>query len=187
MVSVTDFKNGMVIKHRNDLYQIVHFQHVKMQQRAPITRTKMVNLKTGSVIEEPFRSGDRFEEVFLERKEIQYLYNEGELYHFMDTSDFQDVVIHKNILGDTILYMKDNDMATGMYCDGELLTVELPTAVVLTVTETVPGVRGDTAKAGLKPATVETGATVKVPLFINSGDRVKVDTRTGDYIERVNS
>jgi len=184
MISANDFKNGMVIRWNNQMYQILAFQHVKMQQRAPIIKTKMVNLKTGASAEQSFRSGDQFEDVFLERKEIQYLYRDGNLLHFMDTSDYHDVVIDQEKMGDKLLYLKDNAMATGLYCDGDLLSVELPAAVTLKVAETEPGVRGDTAKAGTKPATLETGAVVKVPLFVNPEDSIKVDTRTGEYIER---
>ena len=184
MITVSEFKNGIVIRWNGRMYQIIAFQHVKMQQRAPITRTKMVNLKTGASMEQAFRSGDKFEDVYLERKEIQYLYGDGNLLHFMNTSDYHDVVIHKEMIQDKMKYLKDNANVTGLYCDGELLTVELPVAVQLTVTETEPGIRGDTAKGGTKQATLETGAAVKVPLFINKGDVVKVDTRTGAYMER---
>lgn len=184
MISANEFKNGVVIKYNNQLFQIVWFQHVKMQQRAPIVRTKLVSLKTGQTLEQPFRSGDTFEDVFLERHELQYLYSDGDLYHFMNNEDFQDVVINKAMIQEQLKYMKENMNVTGLYGDNELLTVELPASVVLEIKETEPGVRGDTAKSGSKPATLETGAVIKVPLFINPGDLVKVDTRTGAYIER---
>ena len=184
MITVGDFKSGMVIKLKGEMYQIVSYQTVKMQQRAPITRTKLVNLKTGSATEQSFRSGDRFENVYLERKEIQYLYDDGNLLHFMNTSDYHDVVISREMLGDKLKFLKDNDTVMGLYCDGNLLSVELPPAVRLKVTETQPGVRGDTAKAATKLAKLETGAEVKVPLFINTGDVLKIDTRTGQYMER---
>jgi elongation factor P len=184
MVTANEFKNGIVIKYNNQLCQITWFQHVKMQQRAPIVRTKMVNMKTGQALEQAFRSGDAFEDVFLERREIQYLYADGELLHFMNTEDFQDVVINKSLIEAQMLYLKDNMNVTGLYCDNELLTIEMPASVTLKITETEPGVRGDTAKSGSKPATLETGATVKVPLFIGPGEMIRVDTRTGDYIER---
>lgn len=184
MITANEFKNGIVIKYNNQLFQIVWFQHVKMQQRAPIVRTKLVSLKTGQTLEQPFRSGDAFEDVFLERREIQYLYQDGDLFHFMNTEDYQDVVINRAMIADQIKYLKDNMNVTGLYGDNELLTIELPASVTLTIKETEPGVRGDTAKSGSKPATLETGASIKVPLFINPGDVVKVDTRTGAYIER---
>ena len=184
MITANEFKNGIVIKYNNQLFQIVWFQHVKMQQRAPIVRTKLVSLKTGQTLEQPFRSGDAFEDVFLERREIQYLYEDGDLLHFMNTEDYQDVVINKSMIPEQIHYLKDNMNVTGLYGDNELLTIELPASVTLAIKETEPGVRGDTAKSGSKPATLETGAAIKVPLFINPGDIVKVDTRTGAYIER---
>lgn len=184
MITANEFKNGIVIKYNHQLFQIVWFQHVKMQQRAPIVRTKMVSLKTGQMLEQPFRSGDAFEDVFLERHELQYLYSDGDLFHFMNNEDFQDVVINRAMIQEQLKYMKENMNVTGLYGDNELLTVELPASVVLEIKETEPGVRGDTAKSGSKPATLETGAAIKVPLFINPGDMVKVDTRTGAYIER---
>ncbi|MBP9732803.1 MAG: elongation factor P [Candidatus Omnitrophica bacterium] len=184
MISANEFKNGVVIKYNNQLFQIVWFQHVKMQQRAPIVRAKLVSLKTGQLLEQPFRSGDTFEDVFLERHELQYLYSEGDLFHFMNNEDYQDVVINRAMIQEQLKYMKENMNVTGLYGDNELLTVELPASVVLEIKETEPGVRGDTAKSGSKPATLETGAAIKVPLFINPGDMVKVDTRTGAYIER---
>lgn len=184
MITANEFKNGIVIKYNNQLFQVVWFQHVKMQQRAPIVRTKLVGLKTGQTLEQPFRSGDAFEDVFLERREIQYLYADGELLHFMNTEDYQDVVINKSSIPDQIHYLKDNMNVIGLYGDNELLTIELPASVTLAVKDTEPGVRGDTAKSGSKPATLETGVAIKVPLFINPGDIVKVDTRTGAYIER---
>lgn len=184
MVTANEFKPGMVIRFNNILYQILTYQYMKMQQREPIVRTRMVNLKDGGTIEHPFRSSDKVEDVFVEKKEIQYLYEDGALLHFMNTSDYQDVVIGKEMIGDQIKYLKDNALLVGLYCDGELLTVELPPSVVLKVTSTEPGVRGDTAKAGTKPATLETGAVVKVPLFISADEMIKVDTRSGEYMER---
>jgi elongation factor P len=184
MITANEFKNGIVIKYNNQLFQIVWFQHVKMQQRAPIVRTKMVNMRTGAMLENPFRSGDAFEDVFLERREIQYLYTDGELLHFMNTDDYQDVVVNKALIEEQMKYLKDNMNVTGLYCDSELLTIEMPASVTLKITETEPGLRGDTAKSGSKQATLETGVTVKVPLFIGPGELIRVDTRTGDYIER---
>lgn len=184
MITANEFKNGIVIKYNNQLFQIVWFQHVKMQQRAPIVRTKLVSLKTGQTLEQPFRSQDAFEDVFLERHELQYLYADGDLLHFMNNEDYQDVVINRSMIAEQLKYMKENMNVTGLYGDNELLTIELPASVILEIKETEPGVRGDTAKSGSKPATLETGATIKVPLFINPGDSVKVDTRTGAYIER---
>jgi len=185
VISTNEFKSGVVIKYNGDLWQIQSYQHVKMQQRAPIVKTRMMKLKSGSVIEQSFRSGDKFEDVYLERKEIQFLYRDGDLLHFMDTGDYHDIVVNSALVGDKIKFMKDNDLITGVYCDNDLLLVELASSVAFKVTETEPGIRGDTSKAGMKPATIETGAVIRVPLFINQGDTIKVNTETGDYQERM--
>ena len=184
MISTSQFKSGVIIKFNNDLCEIVDFQLVKMQQRQPIVSTRMRNLKTGSVLEHKFRSGDKFEDVYLEDKPIQYLYHEGIKYHFMDSESYHEVVVNAALLGEKVNFLKENSDAVGRYCGDELISVELPASVTLKITETEPGVRGDTAKSGTKPAKVETGATIKVPLFVNSGDEVRVDTRTGQYLER---
>ena len=184
MVSTSEFKSGMIIKYNNDLYEILEYQLVKMQQRQPIVRTKMRNVKTGAALETPFRSGEKFEEIYVEQRPVQYLYKEGNNYHFMDSENYHEVVVTSQLLGDTANYLKENADATGKYCNEELISVDLPASVVLKVTETEPGVRGDTAKSGNKPAKVETGATIKVPLFVNPGDSIRVDTRTGQYLER---
>ena len=174
----------MIIKYENGLWEIIEYQLVKMQQRQPIVRTKMRNIRTGSVLEQPFRSGDKFEDLYLEEKPIQYLYRDTDFFHFMDSSTYNEVVVNAAILGDKANFLVENSEATGRYCDDELISVELPSSVVLTITETEPGVRGDTAKSGTKPAKIETGATIKVPLFVTTGDKIRVDTRTGLYIER---
>lgn len=184
MISTSEFKAGVVIRHNGELCQIISYQHVKMQQRAPIVKTKMMKLMTGAVIEQAFRGGDKVEDVFLERKEVQYTYHDGTFYHFMETSDFHDITVNEKLLGEQAKYLKENDLVTGVYCDDKLLFIELPASMILKITETEPGIRGDTAKGGTKPATLETGAVIKVPLFINPGDMVKVDTRSGNYIER---
>ena len=184
MVSTSEFKTGMIIKYENGLWEILEYQLVKMQQRQPIVRTKMRNIKTGNVLEQPFRSGDKFEDLYLEEKPLQYLYREGDKFHFMDSEAYHEVIVMASALGDKANYMKENSDVSGRYADDELISIDLPSSVVLTITETEPGVRGDTAKSGSKPAKAETGATIKVPLFVNTGDRVRVDTRTGQYIER---
>ncbi len=184
MISTNEFKAGVVIRIDGDLYQIQSYQHVKMQQRAPIVKTRMIKLKTGTTIEQSFRSGDKFDDVYLERKEIQYLYRDGDMFHFMDTSDYHDITVGKALVGDRANFMKDNDMVTGVYIDDVLLTIELAPSVILKITETEPGIRGDTSKGGTKPATVETGATVRVPLFVTIGDSIRVNTTTGEYLER---
>ena len=185
MISTSQFKAGVVIKFGNDLFEILEFQLVKMQQRQPIFSTKMRNIKSGNVLEQKFRSGEKFEEIYLEDKPIQYLYHEGKTYHFMDSESYHEVVVDAALLAEKVDYLKDNSEAVGRFSGEQLLSVELPASVVLSVVETEPGIRGDTAKSGTKPAKVETGANVKVPLFVGIGDKIKVDTRTGQYIERV--
>ncbi len=184
MISTSQFKSGVIIKVNNDLCEIIEFQLVKMQQRQPIVSTKLKNIKTGNVVEQKFRSGDKFEDIFLEDKPIQYLYHEGNKYHFMDSESYHEVVVNAELLGEKVNFLRENSDVIGRYWDEELLSVELPPSVVLKVTETEPGIRGDTAKSGTKPAKVETGAAIKVPLFVNSGDQIRVDTRTGQYLER---
>ena len=184
MVSTSEFKSGMIIKYEGGLWEILEYQLVKMQQRQPIVRTKMRNIRTGNVLEQPFRSGDKFEDLYLEDKPIQYLYRDGDKYYFMDSTAYHEVVVSKTVLGDKADFLVENSEATGRYCDEELISVELPASVVLTISETEPGVRGDTAKSGTKPAKVQTGAIIKVPLFVGTGDKVRVDTRTGQYLER---
>ena len=184
MVATSQFKIGMVIKHENQMCEILEYQLVKMQQRQPIVRTKLKNIRTGNVLEIPFRSGEKFDEVYLEDRPIQYQYRDGNKLHFMDTQSYNEVVIGAQVLGDQVNFLRENDEIIGRYSDEELILVELPSSVTLKVTETEPGVRGDTAKSGTKPAKVETGATIKVPLFVNGGDSIRVDTRTGQYLER---
>ncbi len=184
MISANDLKAGMVVRWKEDLYQIISCQHVKMQQRAPIVKTKIMRLSTGAAMESSFRASDEFEEAYLERKEIQYLYRDGSAYHFMDVADYHDVTVDEKVIGPKTQYMKENATLTGFCCDGRFITVELPAAVELKVTGTEPGIRGDTAKGGSKPAQLETGAVVRVPLFVRVGDTIKVDTRTGEYIAR---
>ena len=184
MISTSQFKAGVIIKYNNDMYEILEYQLVKMQQRQPIVRTRMRNHKNGGVIEQPFRSGEKFEDVYLENKPIQYLYSEGDKYHFMDSESYHEVVVNVSVLGDVVKFLKDNSEATGRFCNEEMISVELPASVSLKITETEPGIRGDTAKSGTKPAKLETGTTIKVPLFVNTGDTIRVDTRTGDYLER---
>ena len=184
MVSTSEFKTGLIIKYEGKLCEILEYQLVKMQQRQPIVRTKLRDIKTGNVNEIPFRSGEKFEDVYLEEKTIQYLYRDGNRFHFMNTETYNEVLINADQLGDKADFLKENADAIGRYIDEELISVELPASVILEITETEPGVRGDTAKSGSKPAKVETGATIKVPLFVGTGDKIRVDTRTRQYLER---
>ncbi len=184
MISTSQFKAGVIIKFNNDLCEIIDYQLVKMQQRQPIVSTKLRNIKTGNVVEQKFRAGDKFEDIFLDDKPIQYLYHEGNKYHFMDSESYHEVVVNAELLGEKADFLKENSDVIGRYWNEELLSVELPASVVLKVASTEPGVRGDTAKSGTKLAKLETGATIKVPLFVNTDENIRVDTRTGQYLER---
>lgn len=184
MITTSQFKSGIIIKVEGQMFEILEYQLVKMQQRQPIVSTRLRNIKTGNVLEQKFRSGDKFEEVYLEDRPIQYLYHDGNSYRFMDSQSYHEVIVDGQLLGDKSSYLKDNSEAIGKFSGEQLISIELPSSVTLEVTETEPGVRGDTAKSGTKPAKVETGAVIKVPLFVNTGDHIRVDTRTGEYIER---
>ncbi len=184
MISTSEFKSGVVIKYEGGMWEIIEWQLVKMQQRQPIVRTKMKNIKTGNVLEQAFRSGDKFEEIYLEEKPIQFLYRDGNKFHFMDNETYHEVTVDASLVGDQANYLQENTEVEGKYSGDELLQILLPPSVVLVITECEPGVRGDTAKSGTKPAKLETGAVIKVPLFISQGEKVRVDTRTGQYLER---
>lgn len=185
MVSTSDFKNGMTIYVDNVLYQIVEFQHVKPGKGGAFVRTKLRNFKTGAVVDKTFRAGEKFEQAMINRRSMQYLYNDGTDYVFMDTETYEQINLPTEFLGDNTQFLKENMNVLVAMHDGEAIGIELPITVELEVTETDPGLKGDTASGGTKPATLETGAVVQVPLFIKIGDVIKVDTRTGDYITRV--
>lgn len=159
--------------------------HVKPGKGAAFVRTKLKNVMTGAVIEKTFSPTEKFEEAVIERREMQYLYNDGELYYFMDTETYEQIPLNYDKVEDAIKYIKENMIVTVKFYKGEAFSVEPPTFVELEVVETEPGFRGDTATGGSKPATVETGAVIQVPLFINVGDKIRIDTRTGEYLERV--
>ena len=185
MADTSDFRNGFTMDVEGALYSIVEFQHVKPGKGGAFVRTKLKNIATGAVIDRTFRSGDKVEAVRIEKREMQYLYAEGDTYHFMDTETYEQTAILKEVVGSAVDFLMENETAYVLVTDGKSLGVELPNFVELTVTHTDPGVRGDTAQGSSKPATVETGATVSVPLFVEQGDKLKIDTRTGDYVERV--
>lgn len=185
MHSTTDFRKGLKIEFKGDPYEIIDFQHVKMGRGGAIVKTKMKNLKTGSVVEETIRSGEKFPVPELEEKSMQYLYMQDGLYYFMDSETFEQVPLTAEQLGDVKIFLKENTDVKVLNYKGSPLNVELPTFVELIVTKTDPGFKGDTASGGNKPATLQTGAVVKVPFHINEGDTIKVDTRTSAYIERV--
>lgn len=184
MVSAGDFRNGLTIQYENQIYSVVEFQHVKPGKGAAFVRTKLKNLKTGAVIEKTFRPTEKMPKAHIERKDMQYLYNDGELYHFMDVETYDQIAINKDQIGDTLKFVKENDMVKILSHDGAVFGIEPPLFVELDIVHTEPGIKGDTATGATKPAEVETGATVYVPLFVNIGDKIKIDTRTGEYLSR---
>ncbi|MEW6002336.1 MAG: elongation factor P [Nitrospirota bacterium] len=186
MISTSDFRKGLKVEFRNEPCEIVDFQHVKMGRGGAIVRTKLKSLKTGKILEETFRSGERLETPQLEEKEMQYLYTQEGLYYFMDQDTYEQIPLTREQLGEAKKFLKDNMEVVILYYRGDPLSVELPTFVELLVTKTdPPGFRGDTATGGGKPATLETGAVIRVPFHIKEGEVIKVDTRTSEYIERV--
>ena len=185
MISTSDFRKGLKILYKSDPYEIIDFQHVKMGRGGAIVKTKMKNIINGGVIEETIRSGEKFPPPELEERKMQYLYVQDGMYYFMDQETFEQVPLSEGQLGDAKLFLKENTEVKILNYKGSPINVELPTFIELVVTKTDPGFKGDTASGGNKPATVETGAVVKVPFHINEGDMIKVDTRTSEYIERV--
>lgn len=183
MVTAGDFRNGVTIEYENGIWQIIEFQHVKPGKGAAFVRTKLKNIKTGGVIEKSFRPTEKFENAHIERKEMQYLYAD-DFYHFMDTETFDQIDLSADQIGDSLQFVKENEMVKIMSHNGQVFAVEPPLFVELEITECEPGVKGDTATGATKPCTVETGAKVMVPLFVNQGDRIKIDTRTGEYLSR---
>ncbi|MEG1623516.1 MAG: elongation factor P [Raoultibacter sp.] len=184
-ISTADFKNGMCIENNGKLCTIVEFQHVKPGKGGAFVRTKLRDLKTGRVVENTFNAGTKFESVRLENKKMQYLYNDGTDFNFMDNSSFEQIAIPADVVGDTANWLKENDEATLLYAGEELIAIEPQMFVELEVTETDPGFKGDTVQGGTKPAIVETGASIMVPMFIEQGEVLKIDTRDGSYITRV--
>ncbi|MBR1634845.1 MAG: elongation factor P [Lachnospiraceae bacterium] len=185
MVSAGDFKNGLTIELEDNVYQIVEFQHVKPGKGAAFVRTKLKNIKNGGVIEKSFRPTEKFENAHIDRKDMQYLYNDGDLYHFMDAETYDQIALSKDEIGDSLKFVKENETVKVCSHRGSVFAIEPPLTVELQIIETEPGFKGDTATGATKPATVETGAVVNVPLFVNQDDTIKIDTRTGDYISRV--
>lgn len=185
MLSTTDFRKGLKIEVDGVPYAMVDFQHVKPGKGGAFVRTKLRNLISGGVIERTFRAGEKFDKPDLEEKKMQYLYAEGAQFYFMDTETYEQTFLTEDQLGESKNYLQEHITINVLFYQGKPIGVDLPTFVVLTVAKTDPGLRGDTASGGSKPATMETGAVIQVPLFINEGDKLKIDTRTGDYIERV--
>ena len=187
MISAGDFRNGVTFEMDGKVMQVIEFQHVKPGKGAAFVRTKMRNVITGGVVETSFSPTDKFENAYVERKNMDYSYNDGDLYYFMDNETYELMPINKEMLTDSFKFVMENMTCTVSSYKGKVFAIDPPNFVELEVSHTEPGVKGDTATNVTKPATLESGAEVKVPLFINTGDRIKVDTRSGDYLERAKS
>lgn len=185
MISVNDLRTGVTIQIDGELFSVVEFLHVKPGKGAAFVRTKLRNIETGNVFERTFRAGERVNRARIESRGMQYLYNDGEGYHFMDSTTYEQVMVSADLLGDATDLLKESSTIQLQFHDGRAIGVELPTHVELEVTDTEPGFKGDTATGGNKPATVETGFVVQVPLFIETGDVIRIDTRTKEYLSRV--
>ena len=184
MISAGDFRNGLTLEIEGTVYQIMEFQHVKPGKGAAFVRTKIKDIINGGVVEKTFRPTEKFPAARVDRKDMQYLYADGDLFNFMDPESYEQIAIGKDIAGDAMKFVKENEVCKVSSYNGSVFAIEPPISVELEVTETEPGIKGDTATGATKPATVETGATVMVPLFVNQGDRIKIDTRTGEYSSR---
>ncbi len=185
MITTNDFRPGTCFKYDNQLWKISEFQHVKPGKGPAFVRVKQQNIKTGAIVERTYRAGEKIEDIRVENREMNYLYHDGTNYIFMDNESFEQYGINEILIGDKSGYLLENTKATVTIHDGEVLDVVPPNFIKVTVTKTDPGVKGDTAQGGTKPATIESGATIMVPLFINEGEKIKVDTRDGRYVERV--
>jgi elongation factor P len=186
-ISTAEFRNGMVLQINDALMELVEFQHVKPGKGGAFVRTKLRNVLTGRVLERTYRSGERLEQVRLIQEPYQYLYTDGDFYHFMHPQTFDQIAVSPDVVGEAKQYMKENSEAFLLFHESRPIRVDLPASVELKITYTEPGVQGDRAQGGTKPAQLETGATVQVPLFVNDGEVIRVDTRTGQYLERAGS
>ncbi|MCM8781853.1 MAG: elongation factor P [Candidatus Omnitrophica bacterium] len=185
MISPNDLNKGLYIKLDNELYVVEDFQHIKPGKGGAFVRTKLRNLKLDTIIERTFREVEKVDDIFVEEKKLLYLYHSGSIYHFMDQESYEEIVVDKKTLGHSVDFLKDNTEITAVMYEGKIININPPLFVELKVVRTEPGVKGDTAKSGTKPAELETGITIQVPLFIEIDDIIKVDTRNGVYVERV--
>lgn len=185
MISAGDFRNGVTIEIDGSIYQVIEFQHVKPGKGAAFVRTKLKNIISGGVVERTFRPTEKFPKAHIERKDMQYLYADGDLFHFMDVETYDQIALNEDAIGDSLKFIKENEMVKICTHNGSVFAIEPPLFVELLITDTEPGLKGDTAQGATKPATVETGAIVYVPLFVEQGDVLKIDTRTGEYLSRV--
>ena len=184
MISAGEFRNGVTIEYEGDIFIILEFQHVKPGKGAAFVSTKIKNLKKGSVVEKTFRPTEKMPRAHIDRQDMQYLYTDGDLYHFMNVETFDQIAINAQDVGDTLKFVKENEMVKILSYEGQVFGIEPPLFVELEITDTEPGFAGNTAQGATKPAVVETGATVQVPLFINQNEVIKIDTRTGEYLGR---
>lgn len=185
MVSAGDFRNGVTIEMDNAIYQIIEFQHVKPGKGAAFVRTKLKNIKNGGVVEKTFRPTEKYPQARIERSDMQFLYSDGDLFNFMNVETFDQIAMSSNDIGDSLKFVKENEMVKMLSHNGQVFAIEPPLFVELVITDTEPGFKGDTAQGATKPAVVETGATVYVPLFVEQGDKISIDTRSGEYMKRV--
>lgn len=185
MISAGDFRNGITVEMEGSVYQIIEFQHVKPGKGAAFVRTKLKNIIGGGVVEKSFRPTEKFPQARIDRKDMQYLYSDGDLFNFMDTETYDQIALNADAVGDALKFVKENEMVKICSYNGNVFAIEPPLFVELQITETEPGFKGDTATGATKPAIVETGAKVMVPLFVDNGEVIKIDTRTGEYLSRV--
>lgn len=185
MISAGDFRNGLTLEIEGNVVQVIEFQHVKPGKGAAFVRTRLKNIKNGGIIEKTFRPTEKFPAAHIERSDMQYLYNDGEMYNFMNVETFDQIAMTEDQIGDSLKFVKENEMVKMLSHAGSVFAIEPPLFVELEITETEPGFKGDTATGASKPAVVETGATVYVPLFVEQGDKIQIDTRTGEYMKRV--
>ena len=185
MVAAGEFKNGITVEMDGGIWQIIEFQHVKPGKGSPFVRTKLKNIITGGVVEKTFRPTEKLPTAHIDKRDYTYLYQDGDLYNFMDTETYEQIALSKDTVGDSLKFVKENDVVKLDSHNGDVFAIEPPLFVELEITATEPGVKGNTATNATKPATVETGAEVMVPLFVNEGDKIKIDTRTGEYLSRV--
>ena len=185
MIQAGDFRNGITVEIEGKVCQIIEFQHVKPGKGAAFVRTKLKDIINGGVVEKSFRPNEKFPQARIDRNDMQYLYSDGELFHFMDVNSYEQIALNSDDIGDSLKFVKENEMCKVCSYNGKVFAVEPPLFVELTISDTEPGFKGDTATGASKPATVETGAVVAVPLFVEQGEKIKIDTRTGEYMSRV--
>ena len=185
MVSAGDFRNGITIEMDNNIYQIIEFQHVKPGKGAAFVRTKLKNITNGGVTEKTFRPTEKYPQARIDRSDMQFLYRDGDLCNFMNVENYEQMAMTEDAIGDALKFVKENEMVKMLSHNGKVFAIEPPLFVELVITDTEPGFKGDTAQGATKPAIVETGATVYVPLFVEQGDKISIDTRSGDYLKRV--